>query len=209
MPGDQRKALALEFDASVMEDALKTAIALGVALLACVDAHAYESVSVDVPVQGRENVSYAYADVLRADPIYEEIPADGAACGAPAGSNATMTIHGDGPKPEVSDGDAMDDADSGVDSDPDDGVDEDADAASYEDSPEALLTRASVGKGVPILLADASGGVPSAVCATRAVQRRIAAYNVEYRYKGALFMSRMDYDPGNKLRIRITVAPAD
>lgn len=190
-----------------MEDALKTAIALSVAILACADARAYDSVSVDVPVQGRENVSYAYADVLRADPIYEEIPADATACGVPAGSNATMTIHGDGTMPDVSNDDAIDAAD--VDAELDDGVYDEADEAYYEDSPESLLIPESVGKGSRILLADASGSVPSSVCATRAMQRRIAAYNVEYRYKGALFMSRMDYDPGNKLRIRITVSPAD
>ena len=40
-------------------------------------------------------------------------------------------------------------------------------------------------------------------------ERRINGYDVEYRYKGLSYMSRMDYDPGNKLRIRVTVAPAD
>ena len=196
-----------------MEDALKTAIALGVALLACADARAYDAVSVDVPVQGRENVRYAYADVLRADPIYEVIPADGATCGVPAGSDATMTIHGDDPKPEGAAYDATND--SGVDpegeadSEPDDGVDEEADAASYEDSTESLLTDSPLGSSAPMLLADATGSVPAAECDNSAAQRRIAGYNVEYRYKGALFMSRMDYDPGNKLRIRITVSPAD
>ncbi|MCI1709143.1 MAG: glycine zipper 2TM domain-containing protein [Chiayiivirga sp.] len=39
--------------------------------------------------------------------------------------------------------------------------------------------------------------------------RRIAGYDVEYRYKGDIFVSRLDYDPGNKLRVRVTVAPAD
>lgn len=195
-----------------MEDALKTAIALGVAILASANALAYDSVSVDVPVQGRENVSYAYADVLRADPIYEEIPADGTACGVPAGSNATMTIHGDGSVSDASGNQTVDDADpdaDAADADSDDGVYDEADETYYEDPPESVLITQTMGKAGQILLADVSGDVPSTVCATRAVQRRIAAYNVEYRYKGALFMSRMDYDPGNKLRIRITVSPAD
>lgn len=38
--------------------------------------------------------------------------------------------------------------------------------------------------------------------------RRPIAYDVDYVYKGAKFRSRMAEDPGNRLRIRIAIAPA-
>ncbi len=40
-------------------------------------------------------------------------------------------------------------------------------------------------------------------------ERRIAGYDVEYRLKGDVFFSRLAYDPGNKLRVRVAVSPAD
>ena len=40
-------------------------------------------------------------------------------------------------------------------------------------------------------------------------QRRIAGYDVEYRYRGDVYVSRLNYDPGERLRIRISVSPAD
>lgn len=40
-------------------------------------------------------------------------------------------------------------------------------------------------------------------------ERRVAGYDVEYRFKGDVYLSRLDYDPGNKLRVRVTVSPAD
>ena len=40
-------------------------------------------------------------------------------------------------------------------------------------------------------------------------ERRIAGYDVQYRYRGDVFMSRLDYDPGERLRVRVSVEPAD
>ena len=40
-------------------------------------------------------------------------------------------------------------------------------------------------------------------------QRRIVGYDVEYRYRGDVYMSRLNYDPGERLRVRIRVDPAD
>ncbi|HEX5960668.1 MAG TPA: glycine zipper 2TM domain-containing protein [Rhodanobacteraceae bacterium] len=42
-----------------------------------------------------------------------------------------------------------------------------------------------------------------------APQQQIVGYDVEYRYRGDVYMSRLPYDPGERLRVRITVAPAD
>ncbi|HEX5488575.1 MAG TPA: glycine zipper 2TM domain-containing protein [Rhodanobacteraceae bacterium] len=42
-----------------------------------------------------------------------------------------------------------------------------------------------------------------------APQQQIVAYDVEYRYRGEVYMSRVPYDPGERLRVRVSVAPAD
>jgi uncharacterized protein YcfJ len=39
--------------------------------------------------------------------------------------------------------------------------------------------------------------------------RHIVAYDVEYRYRGELYTSRMNYDPGDRIRVRISVTPAE
>lgn len=39
--------------------------------------------------------------------------------------------------------------------------------------------------------------------------QQIVAYDVEYRFRGEVYMSRLPYDPGERLRVRVTVAPAD
>ncbi len=38
--------------------------------------------------------------------------------------------------------------------------------------------------------------------------RRTISYEVDYIYRGARFRTRMDRDPGNRLRIRISIMPA-
>lgn len=116
---------------------------------------------VEMPAPDGENISYAYADVLRANPTYEVVQMPGAVeeCSAAA-----------------------------VDSDaPDDG------------EPTHVLT----------LGAAAADWRECDVADGGHEERRIIGYEVEYRYKGQVYMSHMGYDPGNKLRIRITIAPAD
>jgi uncharacterized protein YcfJ len=39
--------------------------------------------------------------------------------------------------------------------------------------------------------------------------RRIAAYDVEYRYRGDVYTSRLNYDPGDRIRVKVNVTPAD
>ncbi len=39
--------------------------------------------------------------------------------------------------------------------------------------------------------------------------RRVAGYDVEYSYKGEVYVARMSYDPGNRIRVRVSVTPAD
>ncbi len=39
------------------------------------------------------------------------------------------------------------------------------------------------------------------------LDRRLVGYDVEYVYKGDKFMSRLERDPGNRLRVRVSVVP--
>ncbi|WP_291213292.1 glycine zipper 2TM domain-containing protein [Dokdonella sp.] len=40
-------------------------------------------------------------------------------------------------------------------------------------------------------------------------EHRIVAYDVQYRYRGDVFMSRLGYDPGDRLRVRVSIEPAE
>lgn len=40
-------------------------------------------------------------------------------------------------------------------------------------------------------------------------ERRIVGYDVEYRYRGEVFFSRLGHDPGEKLRVRVSVEPIE
>lgn len=39
-------------------------------------------------------------------------------------------------------------------------------------------------------------------------RREVVGYDVEYRYRGEVYLSRLDYDPGARLRVRVGVTPA-
>jgi uncharacterized protein YcfJ len=39
--------------------------------------------------------------------------------------------------------------------------------------------------------------------------RRVVAYDVEYRYRGEIYTARMSSDPGDRIRVRVTVTPAE
>jgi uncharacterized protein YcfJ len=40
-------------------------------------------------------------------------------------------------------------------------------------------------------------------------ERRIIGYDVEYKYKGEIYMARLPFDPGDRMRVKITVVPAE
>ena len=40
-------------------------------------------------------------------------------------------------------------------------------------------------------------------------ERQIVGYDVQYRYRGDVYMSHLDYDPGERMRVRVSVAPAE
>ena len=42
-----------------------------------------------------------------------------------------------------------------------------------------------------------------------AEQRRLIAYDVQYRYRGDVYMSRLDHDPGDRVRVRVSIEPVE
>lgn len=40
-------------------------------------------------------------------------------------------------------------------------------------------------------------------------ERRVVGYDVQYRYRGDVYMSRLNYDPGDRLRVRVSVEPVE
>jgi uncharacterized protein YcfJ len=40
-------------------------------------------------------------------------------------------------------------------------------------------------------------------------RKQVVGYDVQYRYRGEVYSSRMDYDPGEKLRVRVAISPAE
>ncbi|MGH8042489.1 MAG: glycine zipper 2TM domain-containing protein [Rudaea sp.] len=42
-----------------------------------------------------------------------------------------------------------------------------------------------------------------------AAAQKVVGYDVEYRYRGDVYTSRLAYDPGDRLRVRVTVTPAE
>lgn len=41
------------------------------------------------------------------------------------------------------------------------------------------------------------------------IEQRIAVWEVSYRYRGDVYLSRLPYEPGPKLKIRVSIAPTD
>ncbi len=40
-------------------------------------------------------------------------------------------------------------------------------------------------------------------------EQRPAGFDVEYNYKGDVYVARMPYDPGDRIRVRVSVVPAE
>lgn len=106
----------------------------------------------------RENVIFAYAQVLRADPVYERVL-------------VTEQVE------RCDDGQALRARDRFT-------------RPTSQDPADTLVQR-----GCQLVEED------------REVNR-LAGYDVEYRYRGDVFISRVPEDPGDRLRIRVAVSPA-
>lgn len=150
-----------------------------------------------------ENISYGYADVLRVDPIYDVVRTSrpreecydervvrrdsrgdntgGTILGAVIGGALGNQVgKGDGRRAATVAGAVVGGA-----------IGHDVDKRNGGDSYATTERRCR--------LVDAGGYE----------QRRVAGYDVEYRFRGEVYVSRLNYNPGDKLRVRVAVAPAD
>lgn len=137
-----------------------------------------------------ENVTYAYAQVLRATPVYgmarvrvpeQRCERDG---GDPTGGTVAGAVIGGVLGNQVGKGDGR----------------------------KAATVAGAVIGGAIGRRVDQNNGSAGTRCRTVEVERnerRIVGYDVEYQYKGDTYMSRLDYDPGSRLRIRVSVTPEE
>lgn len=152
------------------------------------------------PPPGADNTKYAWADVLRIDPLYEtyemrrpqeecyDEPVEYRDSGNRTGGTVLGAIVGGVLGNTVGKGDGR---------------------------KAATVAGAVVGGAVGNNLGGRNDNYYSSTetrCRTvhsTSQERRIAGYDVQYRYRGDVFMSRLDYDPGERIRVRVSVSPAD
>jgi uncharacterized protein YcfJ len=138
-----------------------------------------------------ENVTYAFAEVLSADPVYRIVPGQlreecyeervradttaGTVLGAVIGGALGNQVgRGDGRRA-------------------------------------ATIAGAVIGGAVGNNMAQGGGPVQTRcrLVEGEPERREVVGYDVQYRYQGKIFVSRLDYDPGPRLRVRVSVTPAD
>ena len=178
-------------------------IALLIALILPAAAFAQDDYRLEAPP---ENVSYGYADVLRVDPIYQTtvIREPREECyeqptvyrersgGDPSGGTVIGAIIGGVIGNQVGKGNGR---------------------------KAATVAGAVIGGAVGHDVDKNNGSQPGReyrgtrqecrIVDVEREQREIAGYDVEYRYRGEMFMSRLSYDPGQRLRIRVAVTPIE
>jgi uncharacterized protein YcfJ len=136
----------------------------------------------------QENLSYGYAQVLRVEPAYvaytsttEPRCVERRRSGSTAGATVLGAIVGGALGNQVGKGDGR---------------------------KAATVAGAVAGGAIGHEVAEHNGST-TYDCPSGYVQeeRRIAGYDVEYTYKGESYRSRLAYDPGNRLRVRVSVTP--
>ena len=137
----------------------------------------------------QENLSYGYAQVLRVEPAYEASASQPRCVERRGGGNATGgavigAIIGGALGNQVGKGDGRK-------------------AATVAGAVAGGAIGHSIGKN------NASATTVDCPSGYAQAERRIAGYDVEYSYKGEKYMSRLPYDPGNHLRVRVSVTPDD
>ncbi len=170
---------------------------IAVALTAALPALAQSSYrgGYDQYATGSENVSYAYARVTRVDPIYETVRTsvpeevcDGRAVGdrdEGRGGTIVGALVGAALGNQVGKGDGRD-------------------AATVA----GAVIGGAIGRNVDRTNQTGNGPGCRVVESVRE-QRRIAAYDVEYVHQGQTYMSRLPYDPGDRLQVRVAVTPVE
>lgn len=155
------------------------------------------------PALNQETARYAWADVLRVDPVYDEVATQQAPheeCyeeqviepvtednGKRAGATVLGAIIGGIIGNRFGKGDGR---------------------------KAATAAGAVAGGVVGNNLAERDGNAPKYTTRRHCPQvagsqRHIVAYDVEYRYRGDVYSARLNYDPGDRIRVRVSVSPAE
>ena len=176
-----------------------------------------------------EAIHYGWADVLRVDPVYDDTPGD-------AGANPTGSAETAEPKQECYEEQVL--QDPGQASAPSDSGGKRV-GGTIIGALVGSLIGSRFGKGDGRKAATAAGAVAGGVIGnnvaansndaparppryttqrrcrpvdgtgTGAGQRRLVGYDVEYRYRGEVYNARMNTDPGDRMRVKVTVTPAE
>ena len=166
------------------------------------------------PAPRDDNARYGWADVLRVDPVYEE-NSSGEQTPPPPCYEEQVPVRG-GPQAEDDSGKRT--------------------AGGVLGAIVGGILGHQVGKGDGRKIATVGGAAAGAVVGSNiaansgnerqdappqkyTIERRcpggdpngrhIAAYDVEYRYRGDVYTARLGYDPGDRIRVKVNVTPAD
>jgi uncharacterized protein YcfJ len=142
-----------------------------------------------------ENVTYGYAQVLRATPVYQtvrvrvpETRCEGAGHvdgrDSAAGGTLVGAVLGGALGNQVGKGDGR-----------------------KASTLAGAVVGGAVGRRVAVNDSSLAGPGRCRTVEVERNERRLAGYDVEYQYKGETYMSRLAGDPGNRLRIRVSVTP--
>ena len=160
-----------------------------------------------VPIApSQEAVHYGWADVLRVDPIYDDAGPVPASASAPHEECYEEQIEQPAAPPDNRAGNTVLGAIIG-------GV---IGHQFGKGSGRAATTVAGAAAGAAIG-SSASQGTDRGYATERHCRmvdsnsgsRHVIGYDVEYRYRGERYTSRMNYDPGERIRVRISVTPAE
>jgi uncharacterized protein YcfJ len=159
-------------------------------LLVCLSAFMPSAWAQQATVVPMENVRIDYAQVLSVDPVYQTLRASRTEqqCDEPADAPKGEEAGQDPPKEEGRIA-RMVDSVKGI-----FGGDDKKDASASEAKAPASATPATTGTNCRMVTVEREF-------------RRPIAYDVDYVYKGTKYRSRLAEDPGNRLRIRVSVMP--
>jgi uncharacterized protein YcfJ len=202
---------------------MKPTSILAIGMMLCVSssvvqADAAQTQAHSTPTSRDDNARYGWADVLRVDPVYEDAPASGDQAATPPQPCYEEQVPVRTPPAQ-----AEDDSGKRV-------------VGGVLGAIVGGILGHQVGKGDGRKVATVGGAAAGAVVGSKLASdsdngrqdspaqkytivrhcpggeqgtRRIAAYDVEYRYRGDVYTSRLNYDPGDRIRVKVNVTPAD
>lgn len=133
------------------------------------------------------NVQYAWAHVLRVDPVYEMVPQPNPSCEMLAITSARRPVdHG------ASGGEPV--------------------SASTDETALPVEPAEPMVPGQPEAALPGQIAAPTVACKAPAepeLQQQLTGFDVEYRFRGDVYFARLPYDPGGRLRVRVEVSPAE